>query len=78
MNNCLLTKSVKEGKDKDGKKITFTNFYLIFENGDIIPVELKNYSSNDKAKAESLEKVNYANWIKMNTLAYVVNNDEEK
>lgn len=78
MENCLLVKSVKEGKDKDGKKITFTNFYLSFENGDIIPIELKNYSTNDKTKKDSLDKVNYANWIKLNTLAYMVKNDEEK
>lgn len=76
--NCLLVKSVKEGKDKDGKKITFNNFYLVFANGDIIPIELKNYSSQDKKNQEKLDKVNYANWIKLNTLAQVVKQDEEK
>lgn len=76
--NCLLTKSVKEGKDKDGKKITFSNFYLVFENGDILPIELKNYTSKDKASQEKLDKVNYANWIKLNTLARVVTQDEKK
>ena len=72
--NCNLVKVVvKSTIKKDGKDVeaTFTNFYLEFDNGDVLPVECKYYStrSQDKNDVEKINRINHDNYVKMSCLA---------
>lgn len=80
--NCTLVKKVVELKDKDGnpKKnekgfvIRVTNYYLMFENGDLVPVECKRYvtQSKDKKDIDKIEMFNRDNYVRFDTHAFKV------
>ena len=78
--NCNLVKTVKTVKKDDGKTVKFTNFALKFDNGEYIPVELKEYTSNSskKEEKEKIERINSQNYAKMCCLADLVKLDETK
>lgn len=67
----LVKKSVTY--EVKGEKHTGYNYYLIFDNGTIIPVECKYYPVSDKSKdKERLQKFNSANFTKFSTLADLI------
>lgn len=63
MKNNLI-KVAKEIKAKDGSKArTIYNYYLVFENGTMLPITIRLYDLERATgdKKEMLEKVNFSN-----------------
>ena len=75
----LVKKKVKVHLEKDNKDVVITNFYLTFDNGEIVPVECKYYTthSQDKKDIDRLNKLNSTNFVKFSTLATLLD-DESK
>lgn len=79
--NLVKTKNVVKKKDKKtGQEIevVMTNFKLVFEGGAVIPVELKEYFTNDKndtKKVEQLTRINHDNYVRMDSLATLEKDD---
>ena len=72
---CNLVKKIV----KSGEK-SFTNYYLVFENGNVLPVVCKSYTTKatDKKEIEKVEKFNTTNFIKFSTLADLLDDDESR
>lgn len=70
--NCKLVKKVNHVfNEKAQKEIRLANYYLVFENGEILPVQCKYYTtkSTDKKDIEKINEINSTNYIKFSTLA---------
>ena len=79
MNCNLVKKSVKVFNEKANKEIRLTNYYLVFDNGEIIPVECKYYTtkSTKKEDIDKISKLNSINFTKFSTLADVFKDKED-
>ena len=67
----LVKKQVCIHLEKENKDVKIWNYYLVFENEEILPIELKQYStkSTDKKDVEKIAKLNSTNYAKFSVLA---------
>lgn len=63
---CKLVKKFNKVNDK-----TFTNFFLQFDNGEMLPIELKFFplTSKDDKENDIRKRINHDNYVKLSILA---------
>lgn len=76
---CKLVKTVKKGKTKEGKDISFSNYYLEFDNGKkcyIMARYIPTLNVKDEEKKNQIESNNRANAQRLDDFADLIKKDE--
>ena len=75
--DCKLIKKVNSFKGEDGKDKFFTNYYLTFDNGVVVPVVVKYYTTSSKKQEDidAINKMNVRNATKFDTLATLIKDE---